>query len=73
MVIYIYLAGVEVHFYNKEHFSNFITSQCTTEAFTKLGYNNSKLEFRDGKLTNYAFIDAGSTTKTMELPTELLG
>ncbi len=70
---YIYLAGLEVQFFNAEHLSNFIISQCITEEFAKLGYNNSRLEFTDGKLTKYEFIDEGLPTKTLELQPELLG
>jgi hypothetical protein len=70
---YIYLAGLEVQFYNEEHLTNFIISQCVSEEFAKLGYNNSRLEFVDGKFVKYEFIDEGLPTKTLELQPELLG
>jgi hypothetical protein len=69
----IYLSGLEVQFYNKQHLTNFIISQRITEAFAKQGYNNSKLTFEHDKLIKYEFIDEGVPTKTLELPADLIG
>ncbi|MFM2387519.1 MAG: hypothetical protein RL660_2276 [Bacteroidota bacterium] len=69
----IYLAGLEVQFYNAQHLCNFILSQRTTEAFAKGGYNNSKLTFQDDKLVKYEFIDEGVATKVLELQSDLVG
>lgn len=70
---YIYLNGSENPFQSKEHITNFIMSQRTTEALTKDSYCKARLEFIDGKLTKYELMDLGIATNVIELKPEIIG
>jgi hypothetical protein len=70
---YIYLNGFENPFQSKEHITNFIISQRTTEALAKDNYCKARLEFIDGKLTKYELADLGIPTNVIELKQEIIG
>ncbi len=63
----IYLAGLEVQFQSKEHLVSFIISQATTKQVADIGYTNSKVEFSNGLLSKYVFLEEGKETKIIEL------